>query len=62
MTRIRCDDQPALIAEGLRRRSGLPWHYVHAKAWITEKTECAKAGQGDGSHRRAGILHTRTHR
>ena len=43
-----CDDQPALIAEGLRRRSGLPWSYVHAKAWITEKTECAEASEGDG--------------
>lgn len=45
---FKCDDQPALIAEGLRRRSGLVWSYVHEKAWITEKTECADAGRGDG--------------
>jgi endonuclease/exonuclease/phosphatase family metal-dependent hydrolase len=45
---FECDDQPALIAEGLRRRSGLTWSYVHAKAWITEKTECAEARKGDG--------------
>jgi endonuclease/exonuclease/phosphatase family metal-dependent hydrolase len=45
---FECDDQPALIAEGLRRHSGLPWSYVHAEAWITGKTECVEAGQGDG--------------
>jgi endonuclease/exonuclease/phosphatase family metal-dependent hydrolase len=43
-----CDDQPALIAKGLRRRSGLPWTHVHAKAWITENRQCAEARRGDG--------------
>jgi endonuclease/exonuclease/phosphatase family metal-dependent hydrolase len=42
-----CDDQPALIAEGLRQRSGLPWTYVHARAWITTSTECMDSGKGD---------------
>src|SRR5688572_18985705 len=42
-----CDDQPALIAEGLSRRSGLPWTYVHASAWITTKTQCMDSGRGN---------------
>ena len=42
-----CDDQPALIAEGLRRRSGLPWTYVHADAWITTNKQCMDSGRGD---------------
>jgi endonuclease/exonuclease/phosphatase family metal-dependent hydrolase len=42
-----CDDQPALIADGLRRRSGLPWTYVHARAWITTNTACMESGKGD---------------
>src|SRR5437867_12533394 len=32
---FNCDDQPALIAEGLRRRTGRPWTQVYEKAWIT---------------------------
>jgi endonuclease/exonuclease/phosphatase family metal-dependent hydrolase len=42
-----CDDQPALIAEGLRRRSGRPWSYVHARAWVTTNTACMDSGKGD---------------
>jgi len=42
-----CDDQPALIAEGLRRRSGLPWTYVHANAWILKDRQCMERGKGD---------------
>jgi endonuclease/exonuclease/phosphatase family metal-dependent hydrolase len=42
-----CDDQPALIAEGLRSRSGLPWTYVHANAWITTNRGCMDSGRGD---------------
>lgn len=42
-----CDDQPALIAEGLRRRSGLPWTYVHTNAWITTNRKCMDSGRGD---------------
>ena len=43
-----CDDQPALIAEGLRRRTGRPWTHVYAKAWVTENTQCLERGRGDG--------------
>ena len=37
---FKCDDQPALIAEGLRRRTGRPWTHVHAKASITGNRQC----------------------
>ena len=42
-----CDDQPALIAEGLRRRTGRPWTHVYAKSWVTEDRRCMERGQGD---------------
>jgi endonuclease/exonuclease/phosphatase family metal-dependent hydrolase len=41
-----CDDQPALIAEGLRRRTGRRWTHVQAKAWITEDRQCLRRGRG----------------
>jgi endonuclease/exonuclease/phosphatase family metal-dependent hydrolase len=43
-----CDDQPALIAEGLRRRTGLPWTYVYAQSWVTEDRRCLTRDTGDG--------------
>ena len=43
---FNCDDQPALIAEGLRRRTGRPWAHVHVKAWITENRYCLEHGRG----------------
>jgi endonuclease/exonuclease/phosphatase family metal-dependent hydrolase len=43
-----CDDQPALIAEGLRRRTRRPWTYVYEKAWISENRQCVERGHGDG--------------
>lgn len=42
-----CDDQPALIAKGLRRRTGRPWTHVYVKAWITENRQCLERGRGD---------------
>lgn len=44
-----CHDQPALIADGLRRRSGLPWTQVHARAWVTENEQCLDQGRGDAA-------------
>ena len=44
---FNCDDQPALIAEGLRRRTGRPWTHVYAKSWVTEDRRCVERGQGD---------------
>jgi endonuclease/exonuclease/phosphatase family metal-dependent hydrolase len=43
---FNCDDQPALIAEGLRRRTGRPWTHVSAKAWITTDRRCLADGRG----------------
>lgn len=43
---FNCDDQPALIAEGLRRRTGRPWTHTHVKAWITENRYCLEHGRG----------------
>ena len=43
---FNCDDQPALIAEGLRRRTGRPWTHVHAKAWITDNRVCLERRRG----------------
>jgi endonuclease/exonuclease/phosphatase family metal-dependent hydrolase len=45
---FNCDDQPALIVQGLRRLTGRPWAHVFARAWITENHECARRGRGDG--------------
>ena len=44
---FNCDDQPALIAEGLRRLTGQRWTHVYAKAWITDNRECLARGRGD---------------
>lgn len=44
---FNCDDQPALVAEGLRRRTGRPWAHTHVKAWITENRQCLAVGRGD---------------
>lgn len=43
-----CEDQPALIAVGLRQRTGDAWTYVHKPAWIYERRECLASGRGDG--------------
>jgi endonuclease/exonuclease/phosphatase family metal-dependent hydrolase len=45
---LNCDDQPKLIAEGLRRLTGERWSYVYAKSWITENRTCQDEGRGDG--------------
>lgn len=43
---FNCDDQPALIAEGLRRRTGRPWTHVSATARITTDRRCLADGRG----------------
>ena len=45
---FECDDQPALIAEGLQRRTGRPWTHVYAQSWITDNRRCLERGEGDG--------------
>jgi endonuclease/exonuclease/phosphatase family metal-dependent hydrolase len=43
---FNCDDQPALIAEGLRRRTGRRWTHAQAKAWIIDDRRCLARGRG----------------
>jgi endonuclease/exonuclease/phosphatase family metal-dependent hydrolase len=43
----RCDDQPAQLAEGLRRATGKRWRYVYINEWVTEQRDCLEAGRGD---------------
>ena len=43
---FNCDNQPALVAEGLRRRTGRPWTHVQARAWVTEDRQCMTKGRG----------------
>ena len=56
-----CDDQPALIAKGLTRRSGLRWTHVHARAWITQDRQCETAGRGDDVATEGLAIFTREH-
>jgi endonuclease/exonuclease/phosphatase family metal-dependent hydrolase len=44
---LNCDDQPALIAAGLRRLTGQRWSHVYARSWITENRACLDDGRGD---------------
>jgi endonuclease/exonuclease/phosphatase family metal-dependent hydrolase len=43
---FNCDDQPALIAAGLSRRTGRRWTHVQAKAWIIDDRTCLMRGRG----------------
>jgi endonuclease/exonuclease/phosphatase family metal-dependent hydrolase len=42
-----CDDQAALIADGLRRRTRRPWTHVFVKGWVSDKRYCQERGRGD---------------
>jgi len=43
---FNCDDQPALIAEGLSRRTGRRWTHAQARAWIIDDRRCLARGRG----------------
>jgi endonuclease/exonuclease/phosphatase family metal-dependent hydrolase len=45
---FNCDDQPALIAEGLRRLTGRRWSHVYARGGTSDNRECLARGRGDG--------------
>jgi endonuclease/exonuclease/phosphatase family metal-dependent hydrolase len=45
---LNCDDQPALIAEGLRRLTGRRWSHLYARSWILDDKDCETHGRGDG--------------
>jgi endonuclease/exonuclease/phosphatase family metal-dependent hydrolase len=42
-----CDDQAAVIAEGLRARTGRPWTHVFVKGSISDKRYCLEKERGD---------------
>src|SRR5918996_5032193 len=42
---FNCDDQPALITEGLRRLTGRRWVHAHATSWITDNRDCIARGR-----------------
>ena len=44
---FNCDDQPALITEGLRRLTGRRWAHAYATSWITDNRDCIARGRGD---------------
>jgi endonuclease/exonuclease/phosphatase family metal-dependent hydrolase len=44
---FNCDDQPKMIAEGLRRISGRAWHVVFRGGWFGPNRECMDRGRGD---------------
>jgi endonuclease/exonuclease/phosphatase family metal-dependent hydrolase len=46
---FNCDDQPALIADGLTRLTGRRWHYVFERSWIWKDRTCLERGRGDGT-------------
>ena len=35
-----CEDQPALIAQGLTAATGRQWHYLYKNEWTTTVTDC----------------------
>jgi endonuclease/exonuclease/phosphatase family metal-dependent hydrolase len=44
---FNCDDQPKMIAEGVRRITGRPWHVVFQGGWFGPNRECLDRGRGD---------------
>jgi endonuclease/exonuclease/phosphatase family metal-dependent hydrolase len=45
----QCDDQPALLAEGLRRATRQAWHHVYVQEWsVRSDLACQQRGAGDG--------------
>ena len=44
---FNCDDQPRMIAEGIRRITGRAWHAVFQGGWFGPNRECMDRGRGD---------------
>jgi len=45
----RCDDQPALLVEGLRRATGRAWYHAYVQEWaVHTDLACQQKGMGDG--------------
>jgi endonuclease/exonuclease/phosphatase family metal-dependent hydrolase len=46
---FNCDDQPARIAEGLRKRTGRLWTHVSERAWLIDDRNCEASGRGSAA-------------
>lgn len=46
--KYRCEDQPAVMADGLRRATGRAWTHVYVQEWWTKDQSCMASGRGDG--------------
>lgn len=44
---FNCDDQPEMIADGVRRITGRAWHVVFQGGWFGPNRECMDRGRGD---------------
>jgi endonuclease/exonuclease/phosphatase family metal-dependent hydrolase len=53
-----CDDQAALIAQGLARITGRPWSYVFERSWIWQDRTCEQRGLGYGADTEGLVLLT----
>ncbi len=47
--RYNCEDQPALLADGLSRATGEHWTAVYRRQWFTPNKECLETGRGDAA-------------
>jgi endonuclease/exonuclease/phosphatase family metal-dependent hydrolase len=43
-----CNDQPLLIAQGLRQATGREWRQWYVQQWFTPDQSCQAMGNGDG--------------
>lgn len=43
-----CEDQPAMIADGLRKATGQQWTAHYQQEWTTTVRDCPNSGRGDG--------------
>lgn len=44
-----CDDQPAMFADGLTRRTGRQWSAIYREQWFTPDKSCMQSGRGDAA-------------
>jgi len=44
-----CDDQPAVIADGLSAQTGRRWTAVYKEQWFTPDRSCMQSGRGDAA-------------
>ena len=53
-----CDDQPARMASGVERATGLRWTATYQQEWFTPDVSCQQNGRGDGPETEGLVLLT----